>query len=343
MVRKYGIISELHGINIKAVPATLELLKSKGVDALICNGDLFGERSGYNPQEYFATVLEVAGRSGLEAYIMPGSHETVLTFETVLKHFSKKYGNIVNTFENPRVDCNGHHLVFLPGSDWRAGEANEHGYSLEATNQTGIYQNEGGLLRVINMNDLKKLVSDPDKTIVFSHIPKKFDSPETGVDMAHFFQGRVYHLDAEDMSQWTFTEMSVIPGSVRKEAIEKQHRTKVFGLADSEDYILSEAIKIIQKEDVERWQVFVEKKENRGNENLGKIYYELGVRKNITGHFHESAGRATDVMGNIITPWTFSSELFYNASCLDRLMIGILTVNDEKVAYENINLQDYFK
>src|SRR3989344_2555201 len=100
MVRKYGIISELHGIDIKVVPATLGLLKSRGIDALIWNGDLFGERSGYNPQDYFATVLEVAGRSGLEAYVMPGSHETVLTFETVLRHFATKYGNVVNTFEN---------------------------------------------------------------------------------------------------------------------------------------------------------------------------------------------------------------------------------------------------
>ena len=37
---------------------------------------------------------------------------------------------------------------------------------------------------VINMNDLKKMVSDPEKTILFSHVPRKFDNSETGVDMA---------------------------------------------------------------------------------------------------------------------------------------------------------------
>ena len=79
--------------------------------------------------------------------------------------------------------------------------------------------------------------------------------------------------------------------------------------------------------------------ENRGNEDLEKVLDETGISKNITGHFHESAGRAHDKSYNPIPENKFVKELYWNASCLDRGIIGILTVNGEEVSYKNINLK----
>lgn len=210
----------------------------------------------------------------------------------------------MNTFDNPKIDKGDHHLVFLQGSDWRAGNAGVHGYSLENENESGIYQNRGAYLRVINMNDLKKLLSEPDKTLVFSHIPRKFDSIDVCVDMAEFWEAqRQFQLGAR------ICEIgSVFPGPVG------------YGLLRQ-----GAPIKL--------------KKENRGNAALKCIFEDLGVTKNITGHFHESAGKANDLNGNAVQEGLFVQNLFYNASCMDRLMIGMVSVSDEKAAYENLNLK----
>lgn len=308
MTTTYGVISDLHGIDIRAIHPTIQVLINEEVDALVLNGDIFGERSGYNPRDYLATVLDLVGKSGLETYVLPGSHEEVDVFEPVLAHFVQRYSNLVNTFDNPRIDKNDHHLVFLQGSDWRNGEAVQHGYSLEDQHDSGIYNNEGAHIRIANMNDLKKLVAEPDKTIVFSHVPRKFDNPNTGADMAEFWEIQQAFQFGNQMCE----AGSIFPGLTG------------YGLAKQ-----GAPIKL--------------KKENRGNESLRKLYEELGVKFNITGHFHESAGRATDVSGNSVKRGLFVKELFYNASCMDRLMVGMLSVADGKVAYENVNLQQYFK
>jgi hypothetical protein len=308
MAITYGIISDLHGIDIKAVPPTIQILINEGIDALVLNGDLLGERSGYEPQEYLATLMDLAGRSGLETYVLPGSHEEVSIYEPVIAHFSKKYGNIINTFEQPKVDKGDHHIVFLQGSDWRAGGATDHGYSLEEQNVSGIYENKGAHIRVINMNDLAKLISDPEKTLVFSHIPRRFDNPETGVDMAQYWNVQ---------QQFQLGDQVFEAGSV------------LAGIAG--DLLKEKGVPIESK------------RENRGNDFLRYIYTQLGVRKNITGHFHESAGRAHDLEGLPIEECTFVPELFYNASCMDRLMAGMVTLDGAKAAYENIDLRKYFR
>ncbi|HLC46136.1 MAG TPA: metallophosphoesterase [Candidatus Nanoarchaeia archaeon] len=308
MAITYGVISDLHRIDIRTVPLTIQILKDEGIDALILNGDISGERSGHNPQEYMATVLDAAGKSGTETFVLPGSHEEVHIFEPVLAHFIQKYGNIVNTFDNPFVNKGDHHLVFLQGSDWRAGEAVHHGYSLEDQAQSGIYKNKGAYLRIVNMNDLKKLISDPDKTLVFSHVPRKFNNPEESVDMAEFWETQQQFRLGEQVCEIG----SIFPGPAG------------YGLAKQ-----GAPIKL--------------KRENRGNEILSLIYTELGITKNITGHFHESAGRANDLEGCAVQEGLFVPTLFYNAACMDRLMVGMVSVDGEKVAYENVNLQKYLK
>ena len=308
MTITYGILSDLHGIDIRAVEPTIQILKKEGIEALVLNGAIFGERSGINPQQYLGMVLQIAGKSNLETYVLSGSHEEFNLFDPVINSLSSRYGNLINVFRNPCIDKDDHHLIFLPGSDWRAGDAVQHGYSLEDQNETGVYNNQGGHIMVINMNDLKKMVSDPEKTILFSHVPRKFDNSETGVDMAEFWETQQTFRIGDHVCEIG----SIFPGPVGYQ-------------------LLEQGAPIILK------------RENRGNETLRAIYEQLGITKNITGHFHESAGRACDSNGQTVEEGLFVPSLFYNASCMDRLMAGMLSVDGARVAYENVDLKKYFR
>jgi len=309
MAITYGIISELHDIDVRTIIPAINILKKEEVDALVLNGDLVGERADNASHNYLSILLDIVGRSGLEAYVLPGSHEVVSEFEPVLSYFSSHYPNLINTFTTPKVEKKDHHLVFLQGaSDYRVGDALDYGYSLEDQNKSGVYKNNGGFIRVINMHDLKKLVSEPEKTVVFSHVPRRFSTIETCVDMAEFGEVQTeFQLDDHP-----FQVGSVLPAS--------------FAYA-----LVQQGLPIQMR------------RENRGNETLKAIFNDLGIKKSVSGHFHESAGRAHDLQGNSVEEGSFVNELFYNASCMDRLMVGMLSVEDSKVAYENINLQKYFK
>lgn len=81
--------------------------------------------------------------------------------------------------------------------------------------------------------------------------------------------------------------------------------------------------------------------ENRGNEDMKDLYEDLGIRKGVTGHFHESVGRAHDMNCVPVVEGELSRELFWNASYLDGLKAGILSVEGEKAAYQNVDLKNY--
>ena len=302
----------MHEVDIKVVPITIKLLKDQGVNALVLNGDLFGERSGYKPIEYFATVLDIAGKSGLDTFVLPGSHESVIEFEGILEVVGSKHSNLLNALEIPKVEeSDGHELVFLPGSDWRPQLG---GYALEDKLESGLYQlPKGSHKRVTNMVDLEKLVTNPDKTIIFSHVPRKFDDVDTCVDMAYFGE---------------LTDGSVMPGVVIENMI-KQSLGK--NVTDDQKRLIAAANGVTLK------------RENRGNETLRDIYNKLGIKKNVTGHFHESAHRANDLDGKHIEEGRLTPILFYNASCMDRLMAGIVTVDGTNVSYQNVDIRKFLR
>jgi len=335
MTTKYGIISDIHETPQLVEPA-LNLLKRHGAEKFILNVDVG------NSQDFVGYVLNCAGESGIETYVQPGSHEKLKDFEPVIKHFKDKYSNLINVFDNQKISCNGHELVFLPGSDFLCGGE----YSLQNKEgfESGFYALNNGDIRLINMNDLTKLVTNPDKTVVVSHIPAKQNNAETGPDMGHFHQARVYHKDVNDMSKWTYTELSVMPGFISRDEIEDMNPGSVsFGLEDSDEHVLDKTLQLIKKQGVDKWQVFVERKDNRGNEDLRNIYDKLGIRKAVSGHFHESVHRACDGLGNRVEEEKPVDELFWNASYSDRGEYGILTVNDNLVSYRNLNLNDFVR
>lgn len=324
---KYGVISDIHS-DPRIVSLAIDTLKSEGAEKLLVNGDIgTQQRTLEDSQNYVAFILNSIGKSDLEAFVQPGSHETLLAFGPVLDHFSEKYSNIFDATKNKKVEQEGHHLVFLPGSDFLCGGEYQIGNNeipsgrfiqtekgllkFEDFNQylsaiqQGISQ---GAMQYANMGDLRRLITHPEKTIVVCHIPRKFSNLETAVDVAQF---------GEASEDFTLQGDEVKKGSV---------------------FPLPVAQKIVK----EGYPVAI-KQENRGNEDLKSLYKELGITKAVSGHFHESGHRANDGLGNPVSEKDLVTELFWNSGYLDAGQTGILTVIGNRVSYQNINLQDYLK
>jgi hypothetical protein len=328
---KYGVISDVHH-HPKLVSVAIDILKKLGAEKLILNGDI-GEvqKSLQASQDYVEVILDAVGKSEIDVFVQPGSHETLRAFQPVMDYFKEKYSNLISTFDTPKIENENHHLVFLPGSDFTCGGEYQIGSNkkipsglyISTENELVPYNskvhqeliNQGefrGLLQYSNMYDLKKLVNYPEKTIVICHIPRKFDSINGAVDVAYFGE-------TEDGN--------VIPGNAIEEMIKKQ-----YGI------VSDEKIRIITASNG-----LTLKEENRGNEELKNLYVELGITKAVSGHFHESGHRAHD--GNVqqIQQEILVDELYWNSGQLDLGQTGIFTVRNAKISYLNVNLSDYLK
>ncbi|MCK5149447.1 hypothetical protein KAJ87_00790 [Candidatus Pacearchaeota archaeon] len=322
---KYGVISDIHQ-DPRIVPVAIKVLKSKGAEKLLVNGDIGNQQKTLqNSQNYTAFILDSIGKSGLEAFIQSGSHETLLAYGPVIEHFTKQYSNIIDATKNQKVEQEGHDLVFLPGSDFSCGGEyqignNEIPSGRFIQTEKGLLQFEDfnqylsalqkgiaqGAMQYSNIGDLRKLVTHPDKTIVVCHVPRKFNNLETAVDMAQFGEATEdFNLQGDEVKK-----NSVFPLPVAQQIVQAGYPVKI-------------------------------KRANRGNEDLKNIYEELGITKAVSGHFHESGHRANNRNGYPVPEGEKVNELFWNSGHLDTGQTGILTVKGYEVSYQNINLQDY--
>jgi len=327
---KYGFISDAHedpGIVMRAV----SVLNGLEVNRLVLNGDI-GQNRG-TPERTMAAmafIIEQAAKSGLETFVQPGSHETVGFYQPVIEHFAEKYPNIIDTLKHRKHEKEGHHLVFLPGSDFVCGGEYQIGDSpnlptgsymqinstpnliiLNNLAEAQGYINQLGpkdryaLMNFSNMNDLKKEITSPEKTIVICHVPRRFNL-SNAVDMAEF-------------------------GLVEKDFV-----------LDGENIPKDSIFKIEFAKELSKRGLPVElRRENRGNNDLAQLYHEIGVRKAVSGHFHEASHKAHDVRCNNVPQNTFVNELFWNSGHMDKGHCGILTVRGEEVSYQNVDLNDY--
>lgn len=324
MKTTYGILSDIHAADPKLTLLAIKFLhQNLGVRKLILNGDIIGERSGFNPQEYLATTLKTAVDTGLEVYAQEGSHEEITLVQPVFDFFSEKFGNFIDACRNPVVDGVGHRLIFLPGSDWHAANPLNGVYRIDDVKikdsfgasqalESGFYHTEEGPVHLTNIADVVKYTREPERTIVISHIPRAFDGHiETAVDRTYFAER---------------ADKSILPGVVVEKAIRQQKP----GISDEE-------VRLIAAKNG-----FTMKREHRGNQKLRAAFEQAGITKAVSGHFHESVHRAHDSKVAPISDCQYSKELFWAASYVDAGKIGILRVNEEgKVAYQNIELQKY--
>lgn len=350
---KYGIISDIHKYPDKIITA-LALFKSEGVEKLILNGDIGDD------EKSIELVLEAAGKSELETFVQPGSHEEVVAYSLVLDSLSSKYSNLVDCVQNRKHEAKDHNLVFLPGSDFNAGNGQYaigdfdetfndglvyrtmlQGQPALATLDPAISESRSELLSRIkaegksrylthltNLKYLNGYVSEPEKTILFCHVPIKFDNLEVGVDMAHFCS--IYQL-LQTQQGFALVETGVVP-AVMKDRLKLQGIYVVDMARHNND---SDKIKEIASATVELgvYEFLIEQMGNRGNEDIRKVVEELGIKKYVNGHLHESAGRAHNLKCERVPPGQFTDELFWNASYLDGGRIGTLVIEDNKVLY----------
>lgn len=312
-------------------------MKKQGAEKLLVNGDI-GIR-GENikeSQRYSAFILESIGKSGLESFVQPGSHETLLGFQPVIEYFGDKYDNLF-TISNPlKLKGQGHDLVFLPGSDFFCGGEYHIGNDAQIPSDTYVQGEKGirpidletymkvissgqsdklelgsikGIISYNSMNEIKNLVERPEKTIAVCHVPRKFKDIENCVDVAEF---------GEATQKFQLRDGQIV------------EKGSVF------------PIEVAKRLHQEGYAVQVQlKRANRGNKDLANLYDEIGITKGVNGHFHESGHRANNVKGNHLEEGLFSNELFWNSGHLDTGQTGILTVKDNEAKYQNIRLQDY--
>lgn len=243
----------------------------------------------------------------------------------MVNHFVEKKKNVIDATSPLIVGKDGHDLIFLPGTDFSCGgeyimgsgeipsgkyirtDKGLMGFDKFDSSFNQIYQDYGnGLMQYSNMGDLERLFEEPKKSILFSHVPMKFDNVIYGVDMAEF--GEV--LETFDINGQCIEKNSVFPISVARNILGE---------------ISNAPIEI--------------KCENRGNDDLKRVNQEIGYGVHISGHFHESAHRAHDSKCNPVVEGEFVDELYWNASYLDGGKFGILYVRDDgKVSYQNLEL-----
>lgn len=327
---KYGVLSDIHQ-NPGNVPLAVNVLKELGAEKILVNGDVVNnQKTLKETQDRLAFVLDAFGKSGLESFVQPGSHETFFGYVPVLDYFADKYDNIFDVQSVGPVEENGHTLIFMPGSDRISGGQFRFGSEFPSGRYMAIgdenqlrsfedlsdYANALNLNKGIvqdafqyaNINDIKKFVKSSEKTIVVCHVPRKFNNLEAAVDMAEF---------GEATKDFSLNNKKIEKGSV-------------FPIQ-------------IAREVAEAGAPVILKKENRGNEGLKNLYEELGITKAVSGHFHESGHRANDSDGNHVNEGEFTSNLFWNSGYLDIGQTGILTVRGGEVSYRNVNLKDYIK
>jgi len=360
---KYGMISDIHQ-DPRVARLAIDILKSQGAEKLLVNGDIGNrQRALKETQNYTAEILDAVGRSDLEAFVQPGSHETLGGYRPVLDYFSDKYENIFDVQNVTHVKSNGHELAFLPGSDFVSGGeyrigsgelpsgdyyVDVHNKFIDPSNERELQRlNELGKLSGVthfqNMNDLKSIINDPYKTIAVCHVPRKFDNLENGVDMAEFGMPNGEFLSIqiryEDGSQETVYVPDLSQG-LQKQLSLSEPVTMIGSHVCDKDSIFPKSVaeSILSKNPNLPIEL---KKENRGNEDLKRLYEEIGITKAVTGHFHESGHRANDSYGNHVNEGDFVNDLFWNSGHLDVGQTGILTIRGNQISYRNIRLQDF--
>jgi Icc-related predicted phosphoesterase len=319
--RFYGILQDIHGS--ESFGDALKLLGDYGAEVVILNGDLVNAQPTLEEsQKSLAQIIGKAGESGLEVYVQPGSHESVFAFTTVLDYYCEKYPNLHTTLKEPKVDKGDHSIVFLPGSDSVCGGEFETGMDLP----TGLYgrTSDGripvkdisefediggkipfkGIFYYSNMGDLKTRVDDPKNTVVFCHIPPRFGNLQESIDATE-----AGHVTGDFSFGEKFAPKgSVIPLPRARELYETGYPIEI-------------------------------RKQNSGNEDLRRVYSEIGIRKAVSGHFHGSGGRANDWNGNHVPEKETVQELFYNPGSLADGKAGLIKVNGSGISYENISVK----
>jgi Icc-related predicted phosphoesterase len=309
---KLGVTADLHG-NLRLAKKFASYFKKSDVDAVVIAGDL----PAYENQKLSLTkILQIFSKCGKRVFVMPGSHESVKIYEVVLKKFKKKIVDCTKE-KNRKVQIGDYDIVFLPGSDWLGAE--DAGFILRDSRKIFRGKTQRQIakyystrkVKLFYIHELKKLVKNPAKTVLISHIPPKFNK-KSAIDVAKF--GKAV-------------------GKFKIKAADKEATKGLMkfwqGFYKEHVFALSEALKLKKK-----GYPMTIIQENRGNKVLKMMIKKLKIKKLVCAHIHESGGHANDLKGKPVTPDKWSKELFYN--CSGRA--GIVEFEGNLSRYRNIKV-----
>ncbi len=201
-------------------------LKEAGAEKIIVMGDTtkpYFTRGEHGPKEDYKTtqnealrLFQTVVRCGIETYFMPGGYERLDSFGQLLRAQSGRYPDLIKSvFNDPEIIGDGHHIVFLPGSD--AGLGGEY-HLHQGFRSTGLCVKEFGdkewenvkeidlrLEMLIehgfakkaystNVDSLVDLIAMPERTILISSVPPIFSKQKEAVDSVYLAtkDGREY-------------------------------------------------------------------------------------------------------------------------------------------------------
>lgn len=299
---RYGVISDVHG-SIENYKLLVDRLKNEDIDYLILNGDIGDD------EKTIYEVLEHAGKSDLETIYSPGNHEPIEGFMNASIAASGKYKNLYSALDKQKYSIDGHDVVILPGTGYNGG-----GFVLGIFDfcKSGFYESfSGRRIWRTNLNELGSLIDNPEKTILFSHVPRRFNKFKEGIDSI-----RVGVVKVGFRSRWGgFSTGQIIPHSKAK-FLKNQGYDLDIVYRNNGDLKLKEKLEEIEST----------------NPGFSSI-------KTICGHFHSAVGRAVDYDGRTVGENNFVYSLHWNASSSDDLCCGIIDVEcGDRVRYKNIRL-----
>jgi len=323
----YGIISDIS--DSSSVKDALRVLQRLGAERLILNGgvSILTNNSDIN-QSFIAEILDTVGKTGLETYVQPGAFATVQSYIPVINHFQKKHPNLFHPIYDRVIDCGDHHLLFIPGSD--VDDAGDFIFGSNEFARTGFYiKTDDGLvwqdsnqekrarelgkfrghLHYSNLNDFVNL-SEPEKTVAFCNVPRRFNSPINGVDGIYY--GRKH-------------DGQIVSGEIVEQLIKKSYDE----LSIQEFAVLNEKLGMTLH------------RENKGNTDLEQFFTKNGITKAISAHFPDAAHRAHDSSSQPIKSGELVDNLFWNTGQLATGKAGLLEVKENRVAYRNVVVNEH--
>ncbi len=175
---RIGVITDSHMGRFDAEIA--EALKGEGLDAAAFLGDAPRSINGHTMEQFghLIETLQTYDRIGVPTFWIPGNYEDFKAYHSAFRRFRTSSDNIIDATRLGRYPLrrNGMDvdLVFVPGTrDFSRG------FMVTDETETGDYETRNGLVHVFNPNDLEKLVTRPEETIILAHSPIKMEGNET--------------------------------------------------------------------------------------------------------------------------------------------------------------------
>ncbi len=342
--------------------------------------ELLHEDSRRSMKLYLETILSGIAELGLPMYVQPGSHESIAVYDETIRKVAAAYPHVIdvlhaNGLSVKRFDSSlGNALVFVPGSDVLSGEGYELGGGYKIENKEAgnriitryatkgsvtsiddepftpeVFEGRRGALAVHRIyrtdpRDLEKVVTDSERTIVFCHVPPRFE----GNDAVDYTRSVFIKEAAEDGTiSFGFSDAAPYEREAFRVHSRDPTRKKEYATYtdDQRKRISHDARLAITAGMLTRDKNMTrELREcNIGSEDLRKAY-EGRVSIAINGHAHNSAGFAHRWDGDFVHERDAVRNLFWNASCLTRGYVGLLTEHkDGHTAYQNVDLHKHMR